>query len=275
MRFLFALFVSSVCLLPSSLSAESPKPNIIFILADDLGYADVGFHGSVIKTPNLNKLAAAGAKLESCYAMPVCTPSRSALMTGRYPIRYGRQYNVLRPNSQVGLSLEEKLLPQALREVGYATLHCGKWHLGDFDRAYWPMPRGFDHTYGPRLDQGREHHHIATKGDELMRDEEPVKDVGSVTQLLTREAVRLIEERDTGKPFFLYVAYRSPHTPLECPSEYSKPYAHLGEPRSTYAGMVAEMDEGIGHIISATEKAGILHKTLFVFASDNLSLIHI
>jgi arylsulfatase A-like enzyme len=269
MRFLFALLVSSFGLLTSSVSADIAKPNIVFILADDLGYADVGFHGSVIKTPNIDNLAAAGAKLESFYAMPVCTPSRSALMTGLYPIRYGRQYNVLRPNSQVGLSLDEKLLPQTLREAGYATLHCGKWHLGDFDRAYWPMQRGFDHTYGPRLDQGREHHHIATKGDELMRDEQPMKDTGSITQLLTREAVRLIEQRDTSKPLFLYVAYRSPHTPLECPLEYSKPYAHLGEPRSTYAGMVAEMDEGIGRIISATEKVGIRDNTLFIFASDN------
>lgn len=266
MRTLVALVLSSFVIPHSTFSAP---PNIVFILADDLGYADVGFHGSEIKTPNIDKLAAAGAKLESFYAMPVCTPTRSALMTGRHPIRYGRQYNVLRPNSQVGLSLDEKLLPQALSEAGYATLHCGKWHLGDFDKSYWPTHRGFDHSYGIRLDQRGHVHHFITEADGMMRDEQPVPDSGTLTQLITREAVRLIDKRDTNKPLFLYLAYHSPHNPLECPSEYSKPYAHLGPDRSVYAGMITEMDEGIGRVVAAIEKAGMRDNTLFIFASDN------
>ena len=256
-----------LCALQSILCAA--PPNIVFILADDLGYADVGFHGSEIKTPNLDQLAASGAKLESFYGMPVCTPSRSALMTGRYPIRYGRQYNVLRPGQQVGLKIDEELLPQILRKAGYATVHCGKWHLGDFDKAYWPTRRGFDHSYGIRLDQRGHVRHFVSEADGMMRDERPVPDSGTLTQLITREAVIRIGQHDASKPLFLYLAYHSPHNPLECPPEYSKPYAHLGLDRSVYAGMIAEMDEGVGRVVAAVEKAGMRDNTLFIFASDN------
>lgn len=250
-------------------AAFPAPPNIVFILADDLGYADVGFHGSEIRTPHLDRLAAEGARLESFYGMPVCTPSRSALMTGRYPIRYGRQYNVLRPNSKVGLSLEERLLPQLLREAGYATWHAGKWHLGDFDEAYWPTQRGFDHSYGVRLDQRGHVHHFITEETGMMRDGQPVHEGGTLTQLITREAVRMIEQQNTQKPVFLYLAYHSPHNPLQCPPEYSKPYESLGPDRSVYAGMITEMDDGIGRVIAAIEKAGMRDNTLFIFASDN------
>ena len=252
---------------PLLFAAEQTRPNIVFILADDLGHADVGFSGPDIKTPNIDKLRVAGAELESFYTLPVCTPSRCALMTGRYPIRYGRQYNVLRPNSKVGLSLDERLLPQGLREAGYATVHVGKWHLGEFDRAYWPMQRGFDHTYGVAAHQKRVTHKVSS-GD-LQRDEKPCADEGWLPDLHTKEAVRHIEQRDPARPLFLYVAYNFPHTPLECPPEYSKPYAHLGANRSVYAGMVAQMDAGIGRIVAAVEKAGMRGNTLFVFASDN------
>lgn len=262
------LLVALSCLLGGRLVAAE-EPNLLLILADDLGYADVGYHGNEIKTPNIDRLAAEGARLGAFYALPVCTPTRCALMTGRYPIRYGRQFNVLRPNSKAGLSLEERLLPEVLREAGYATAHCGKWHLGDFDMAYWPSRRGFDHTYGLRLDQKRLHGHRITRGDEMQRDDRPVNDTGSLTDLLTREAVRLIEQREPAKPLFLYLAYHAPHTPLECPPEYSKPYAHLGPTRGVYAGMIAEMDEGIGRVVAAVEKAGIRDNTLILFASDN------
>jgi arylsulfatase A-like enzyme len=124
------------------------KPNIIFIMADDLGNADLGYRGSDIKTPNIDKLAREGVRLESFHGMPVCTPSRAALMTGRYPMRYGLQTLVIFPNHIYGLPTDERTLPQALKEAGYQTSMVGKWHLGHADKTFWPQNRGFDHFYG-------------------------------------------------------------------------------------------------------------------------------
>ena len=130
-------------------SANEPRPNFLFILADDLGYADVGFTGGKeIKTPNIDTLAAAGARLEQFYVQPLCSPTRASLMTGRYPMRYGMQVGVLRPWEKRGLSLEERLLPKVLKEAGYTTAIVGKWHLGQSDRVHLPTARGFDHQYG-------------------------------------------------------------------------------------------------------------------------------
>ena len=250
------------------LLAAQNRPNIVYILADDLGWADVGFHGTEIKTPNIDKLAAAGTKLESFYVLPVCTPTRSALMTGRYPIRYGRQFNVIRPNSQFGLSLDERLLPQALREAGYATALVGKWHLGDFQPAYLPMARGFEHQFG--FCSHGEHFMHFPKGDcGLMRDQKPITEEGYLAHMTANEAIRLMEQRDTQKPLFLYVAFNAVHNPLECPPEYAKPYAALGPTRSIYAGMTAAMDEDIGKILAAIEKNGMGTNTLVIFHSDN------
>ena len=115
-----------------------PKANIVYIVADDLGWKDVGFHGSDIKTPNLDKLAAGGVKLEQFYVQPMCTPTRAALMTGRYPFRYGLQTAVIPAGAKYGLATDEWLLPQALKEAGYTTAIIGKWHLGNADQKYWP-----------------------------------------------------------------------------------------------------------------------------------------
>src|SRR5437588_820494 len=125
--------------------AETPrKPNIVFLLADDMGWKDIGYHGSEIKTPNLDRLAASGAKLEQFYVMPVCSPTRTCLMTGRYPMRVGLQTGVVRPWAKYGLPLDERTLAQALKEAGYTTAITGKWHLGHFEPAYLPTRRGFD-----------------------------------------------------------------------------------------------------------------------------------
>jgi len=124
------------------------RPNIIFIMADDLGNADLGYRGSDIKTPNIDKLAREGVRMESFHGMPVCTPSRAALMTGRHPMRYGLQTLVIFPNHTYGLPTDERTLPQALKEAGYQTSMVGKWHLGHADKKYWPQNRGFDHFYG-------------------------------------------------------------------------------------------------------------------------------
>ena len=146
-----AAFLGTVALTavsPVSAQQSSPRPHIIYIVADDLGWKDVGFHGSEIRTPNIDKLAQNGARLEQFYVQPMCTPTRAALLTGRYPFRYGLQTAVIPTPSKYGLPTDEWLLPQALKEAGYNTLMVGKWHLGHSDRKYWPRQRGFDYHYG-------------------------------------------------------------------------------------------------------------------------------
>ena|SRR5436190_351979 len=164
------------------LAAE--KPNIVFILADDLGSYDVGWRGSEIRTPNLDALCARGAKLENFYVQPVCSPTRSSLMTGRYPMRYGLQVGVIRPWAKYGLSLEERTLPQALREAGYTTAICGKWHLGGFEKTYWPNARGFDHWYGHLQGALDYFTHIRDEKLDWFRDGEPNNDQGYTTHLV-------------------------------------------------------------------------------------------
>ncbi|MEN9811938.1 MAG: Arylsulfatase, partial [Verrucomicrobiota bacterium] len=144
-QLVFALAVLAPLLAPA---APAPRPNVIYFLADDLGWTDVGWHGGDIATPNLDRLAAAGAKLEQFYVLPVCSPTRAAFLTGRYPIRHGLQIGVVRPWAQYGLPLEETTLAQALGDAGYATAIAGKWHLGHFQPEYLPTRRGFQSQYG-------------------------------------------------------------------------------------------------------------------------------
>ena len=151
-NFLKSLGVGAVSILASQRTSLARKfanrPNIVFIMADDLGFKDVGYHGGTIKTPNIDKLASTGIRLEQFYVQPVCSPTRSSLMTGRYPMRYGLQVGVVRPWAQHGLPLAERTLAQALQEAGYTTAICGKWHLGHLNSKYLPTSRGFDHQYG-------------------------------------------------------------------------------------------------------------------------------
>ncbi len=250
-------------------AADAPRPNIVFILADDLGWADVGWHGDEIKTPHLDRLAAAGARLEQFYVQPVCSPTRAALMTGRYPIRHGLQIGVVRPWAQYGLPLEERTLPQALKEAGYETAICGKWHLGHFRRDYLPTRRGFDHQYGLYNGALDYFTHERDGGLDWHRDDRASSDKGYATHLLADEATRLVAEHDTARPLFLYVAFNAVHAPHQVPAQYKEAYARLPEPRRTYAGMVAAMDEAVSRIVDAVEKKGIASNTLFVFSSDN------
>jgi arylsulfatase A-like enzyme len=255
---------------PAADAPGSPKkPHIVYILADDLGYADVGWHGSEIKTPNLDRLAAAGARLEQLYVQPVCSPTRAAFMTGRYPMRHGLQVGVVRPWAQYGLPLEERTLPQALKEVGYETAICGKWHLGHVRPEYLPTRRGFDHQYGHYNGAINYFTHIRDGGFDWHRDDKECRDEGYSTFLLAREAARLIRGRDTSKPLFLYVPFNAVHAPHQVPAEYTGPYKNLKEPRRTYAGMVAAMDEAVGTIVSVLDEAKMRPDTLILFSSDN------
>src|SRR5205807_10464414 len=179
------------------------KPNILFLLIDDLGYTDVGFNGGDIKTPNIDKLARSGARLASFYVQPVCSPTRAALMTGRYPMRHGLQVGVVRPWAQYGLPLEERTLAQALKAAGYFTAIIGKWHLGHFQRDYLPTMRGFDHQYGHYNGALDYFTHVRDGGFDWHRNDKVCRDEGYTSVLLGDEAVRLIDRHDTKKPLFL------------------------------------------------------------------------
>jgi arylsulfatase A-like enzyme len=251
-------------------TVPAPRPNIVFILADDLGWKDVGWHGSEIRTPQLDRLAAGGVRLEQFYVQPVCSPTRASLMTGRYPMRYGLQVDVVRPNAKYGLSLEERMLPQALREAGYATRMVGKWHLGSFEESYWPLSRGFDHHYGHLFGAIDYFTHVRDKKPDWYRDGKAITEEGYSTELLGAEAVRIIREHDGAKPLFLYVAFNATHAPLQAPASYLEPYKDLpGHDRRLKAAMTACMDEQIGKIAEAIEQRGLREKTLLIFLSDN------
>jgi arylsulfatase A-like enzyme len=250
--------------------AASPPPNIVYIISDDQGWKDVGFHGSDIKTPNIDALAAGGAKLEHFYAQPMCTPTRAALMTGRYPFRYGLQTLVIPSSHTYGLALDEWLLPQALKDAGYDTAIVGKWHLGHADQKYWPKQRGFDHQYGPMIGEIDYFTHEQHKVLDWFRDNKPIKETGYSTTLLGNDAVKLIEGHDVSKPLFLYLAFNAPHAPYQAPPEYLDRYKSIEDPtRRAYAAMITAMDDQIGRVVDALDRKKMRENTLIVFQSDN------
>ena len=250
------LVMLSLTLTALSLRADD-KPNIIMILADDMGYADCGFMGGTeIKTPNLDKLASQGAILDAFYVQPVCSPTRASFMTGRYPMRMGLQEGVIRPYAKYGLPLEEQTLAQGLHAAGYATTIVGKWHLGEVKPDYLPTHRGFDHHYGHYLGAIDYFTHMRDGGLDWHRDGKASYDKGYSTHLIGDDAARTVTEYAGKKPFFLYVPFNAVHSPLQVPEEYTAPYANLKKPRQTYAGMLTAMDENVGKIVAAVDKAG-------------------
>src|SRR5262245_24333303 len=255
---------------PAPGAEAAKKPHIVFLLADDLGWTDVGYHGSEIKTPNIDKLAAAGVKLEQFYVLQVCSPTRAALMTGRYPIRYGLQSGVVRPWSKHGLPLEERTLAQALKEAGYRTAICGKWHLGHFRPEYLPTKRGFDHQYGHYNGAIDYFTHVRDGGLDWHRGDKGLREEGYSTQLIGREAVRVITGHDKAKPLFLYLPFNAPHAPLQASKAYPDRYSSIKDKRrQAYAAMVSCMDDAIGEVVAALDKKGMRKDTLIVFSSDN------
>jgi arylsulfatase A-like enzyme len=247
------------------------KPNIVIILADDLGNADLGYRGSDIKSPNIDKLASEGARLESFYGMPVCTPARAELMTGRYAMRYGLQTLVIFPSHTFGLPTDERTLPQALKDVGYQTAMVGKWHLGHADRKFWPQNRGFDHFYGNLV--GEVDYFSKERGGliDWQRDGSFLKEEGYFTTLIGNEAVNTIQNHDTSKPLFLYVASLAPHAPYQAPQADIDAYRNAAGDmhRHTYAAMITDLDTQVGRIVAALRQKNMLDNTLIIFSSDN------
>jgi arylsulfatase A-like enzyme len=246
------------------------KPNIVIIIADDLGWNDVGYHGSFIKTPNIDKLAQTGIRLYQHYAMATCTPTRVSLMTGRYPSRYG----VTAPDYGEVIDLGDPTLASILSENGYFTAITGKWHMGS--PPYTPLKYGFRSSYGYFAGQIDPYtHEYKTENEEARRsswhrNDEYLREEGHATDLITNEAVRVINGKH-GQPFFLYVAYNVPHSPLNEPEEWTSLYdgLNLYPSRKWYAASVSHMDAGIGKVIRALEQTGQRENTLVLFISDN------
>ncbi|MGC6499967.1 MAG: arylsulfatase B [Henriciella sp.] len=249
--------------------AEVPRdrPNIIFVMVDDMGWNDLGYQGSEILTPNIDELAASGLKLNRMYAYPICSPTRAALMTGQNPIRYGVD-GPMENDAQLDASLT--LLPEYLKAEGYDTWLVGKWHLGMGDVAAMPQNRGFDHFYGHLGGFIDFYTHVYFGGLDWQRNGTSVREEGFATQLLTNEAIKLISEGRSDNPFFMFLSYNAPHTPLQYPPSTPEDYSEIADAdRRVYAQMMSNLDEDLGRLRSTLQSEGIQEDTLIVFMSDN------
>ena len=271
-RFLHCLLaIGALAAVPT---ARASSPNILFILADDLGYGDLGCYGATdVRTPNLDQLAKEGVRLTDFYANgPVCTPTRCALMTGRYQQRLGGLEWAIPPAAKhLGLPSAERTIAQLLREAGYATAMSGKWHLGyTEDRA--PNAHGFDRFFGLLSGNHDYFTHRENNGEaDLWLDAKPVVLEGYSTFLIRDHALKFLAEMNS-KPFFLYVAFNAPHFPVQGPEDAGNPVALKGwaqGTRETYIKMVEALDQSIGELLAALDKHGLASQTLVVFTSDN------
>ena len=276
----FAGLAAAAMALPHTLYAVggSARPNIIVILADDLGYGDLSCYGAPdLKSPHIDSLAAAGMRFDNFYAnCPVCSPTRAAFLTGRYPDLVGVP-GVIRThetNNWGYLSPNAVLLPQLLKPAGYHTAVIGKWHLG-LRKENHPIRRGFDHFHGFLGDMMDDYYHHKRHGNHYMqRGLEDVHPQGHATDIFTRWAVEYIAARaKTGQPFFLYLAYNAPHTPIQPPKDWldkvRKRESGIAEKRAKLVALIEHMDDGIGKVIAAVNSAGIADNTLIIFTSDN------
>ncbi len=252
-------------------TAQSSKPNIVIMIADDAGWRDVGYHESEIKTPHLDKFIHEGIELNHFYVYPTCSPTRASLLAGRPPSRWG----ILSPiggRSKLALSHESPTIADLLRGAGYRTALAGKWHLG-LRPEVGPLKYGFDSTYGYLHGQIDQYTHHYKNGDESWhRDDHFITEKGHATDLIRNEAIRVINEWGDGeKPFFLYVAWSVPHYPLQEPAKWVDPYKDSiqNESRRIFAASVTHMDDAVGQILDAIKKKGIAKETLVIFISDN------
>jgi len=277
-----------------SVTAATRQPNVVIFLADDLGWADVGFRGGPIDTPSIDRLAKEGMELHRFYTTPICSPTRAAMMTGRDPMRLGVAYGVILPWHTIGIHPDEHFMPESFKAAGYQTAIVGKWHLGHAQQTYHPNQRGFEHFYGhlhtevgyfpPFSNQG---------GKDFQRNGVSIDDQGYETFLLADEASRYIRERDKERPFFLYMPFIAPHTPLDAPNDLKAKYADLEDDRKPsrshytdqtrmmaklmfipgarpmYAAVVDAMDQAIGRVLATLDEQGIADDTIVLFFSDN------
>ncbi len=267
MRFLPAVLASlPLCLAPLAAPAAS-QPNIVLFLADDLGWADVPWHGSPAKMPHLDRMGREGARLEAHYVHPMCSPTRAALMSGRYASRFG----VTGAQNQRALPWGAVTLASALKSAGYDTAITGKWHLGSLP-GEGPHKFGFDHGYGSLAGGCGPYDHRYKEGPFTRtwhRDSQLIDEEGHVTDLIAREAERWISERGE-RPFFLYVPFTAIHVPIDEPQKWQDLNAHLPDPAQRLrAACASHLDAAIGQIVQAVQRKKAAERTLFIFLSDN------
>jgi arylsulfatase B len=265
-------------------------PNIVLIVADDQGYAELSCQGGDVPTPNLDRLAASGARFTAGYVTsPYCSPSRAGLLTGRYQQRFGHEHNTvgtMNDRPEVGLPLTEPTLADRLRERGYATGLVGKWHLGVHPPQH-PRRRGFDEFFG-FLREGHYYYpppydgppsrlipHFRPKEPDydrdnpILRGEARVEEPEYLTQAFGREAEAFIE-RHAKRPFFLYLPFNAPHSPMQAATADYDRFTHIADPhRRTWAGMLSSMDQAVGRVTTALRRLGLERETLVIFISDN------
>ena len=243
-------------------AADNARPNILFIVGDDMGYGDVGFqHCKDIPTPNLDALAASGVRFTNGYVTgPYCSPTRAGLLTGRYQTRFGHEFNPSGPN---GLPLTETTIANRLKDAGYATGIVGKWHLGNLP-AMHPMQRGFDEFFGFL---GGAHSYFNAGG--ILRGNEPVKELDYTTDAFGREACAFID-RHQSAPWFLYLAFNAVHTPMDATSDRLAKFPAIADKqRRTYDAMMLAMDDAVGVVRKKLADTGLEKNTLVTFISDN------
>lgn len=252
-----------------TLEANTTRPNIVLIMADDLGWNDLGYQGSEIQTPNVDRLAANGLQLDRFYVQPSCSPTRASLMTGKSSLRLGITGALTILNDK-GLPLEHSLLPQYLKEAGYRTGLIGKWHLGFKQREYLPTSRGFDYFYGHLTGGIGYWDHVHGEALDWQRNDDVVREEGYSTHLLAADAERFIDNHKSEQPFFLFLSFNAPHLPNEAPEKSVADYDFIQDPkRRVHAAMITELDTAIGRVVSALEQQNILDETLIWFMSDN------
>ncbi len=282
---LFAAISINVQKINAQQKGDFKKPNVIIILTDDQGYADVGFNGCTeIPTPNIDAIARRGVRFTNGYvSFSVCSPSRAGLLTGRYQSRFGYDRNPLyvADDEKMGLPLKEQTLANMLEPANYKSMIIGKWHLGAHPSLH-PLKRGFTDFYGFL---GGGHRYMpgewtiqngAEAGDEgesyrtkLVRNYTVVEEKEYLTDALSREAESFIG-KNKQQPFLLYLAYNAPHNPLQATQKYLDRFAHINDPkRKTYAAMVSAVDDGVGRVMNALYRNGLEKNTMVFFLSDN------
>ena len=265
--FLFLFLAVCLTVVSAQSAATSPKPHIVMFVSDDMGWNEVGYHGSKIATPHIDGLAKEGVQLDRFYVHPICSPTRTALMTGRSPARFGITGSIGRGV----VPLDEHFMPQTFQKAGYQTFMVGKWHLGERSDDYAPNARGFDHFFGFH---GGGINYYTTDGSRArgwFRNGQSVAPQGYSTDLLADEAIKLLKNRNKKKPVFLYLPFNAPHQPAQASERLLEKYRKLGffGRRVGQAGAIEAMDAAIGRVLATIEAEGISKETLVMFFCDN------